>query len=375
MGIKIIHLVTNGISETSGGPTWVVINLAKEFARGGQTVKISSFGNFKKDQLDLELLRDDLLAAGVTLDYYFSNFLNKYGFGNLKAIIKALNQSAEADPLIFNYVYSFPLFIQSVFSRRNNGLFLIPHGSYSREEFKKFNFVKYVFRLVLFLARFHKNFHIVFATKLERSNSMFSISQNQSVIGFGIEPETNFHVKPDLTNKLLFLGRIDRVKNLESLLYALKLLDLKKLSISLEIAGDGAMTEVSFVKNIVAKQNLEDFVTFTGWRSGIQKQESLMSSKVLILPSHSENFGVVVLEAAVKGIPSVLTPNVGLAENVALAKAGAVAESTSPVDISAAISEVLNDWNTFSNNALRFSKDYSWGEIGRKWNLLFKTEL
>lgn len=374
MGIEIIHLVTNGIGETSGGPTWVVINLAKEFARGGQKVKISSFGNSKKDQLDLELLRDDLFAAGITLDFYFSNILNKYGFGNWKAVIKVLHQSSEADPLIFNYVYSFPLFIQSIFSRRNNGLFLIPHGSYSREEFRKFNFVKYVFRFVLFLSRFHRKFHIVFATKLERSNSVFRVSQNQSVIGFGIEPESNFHNKPDLTNKLLFLGRIDRVKNLGGLLYALKLLDLKKLSISLEIAGDGDMTEVLLLKNIVAKQNLEDFVTFTGWRSGSQKQESLMSSKVLILPSHSENFGVVVLEAAVKGIPSVLTPNVGIAEKVAMAKAGAVAESTSPADISSAISEVLNDWNTFSNNALRFSKDNSWREIGREWNLLFKTQ-
>ena len=375
MRSRIVHLITNGISEKSGGPSWVVINLAREFAKNNHVVKISSFGNFKNDLVELEILRNELFAAGVTMDYYFSNFLNKYGFGTFKTIFGVLRKSPNTEALIFNYVYSFPLFIQLVFSRRKYGLFLIPHGSFSRKEFGNLQIVKYIFFIVLFLANFHKKFHFVFATNLERSNSVLRSSQNQSVIGFGIEPESNSNFEPDLTNKLIFLGRIDKVKNLSSLLYSLQLLNLKKLEISLEIAGDGGQDEVSFLKNMVAKMNLEDFVTFTGWRSGLQKQESLISSKILILPSHSENFGVVVLEAAAKGIPSVLSPNVGIAESVALAKAGIVAKSTSPKDISDAILEVINNWNAFSVNALRFSKENSWEKIGTEWELLFKTYL
>jgi glycosyltransferase involved in cell wall biosynthesis len=375
MSIRIIHLVTSGINEKSGGPSWVVINLAKQFAKSNHAVKISSFGNFESDREDLQSLREDLFTIGVTLDCYFSNFLNKYGFGNWYTILGVLRQSPKTEPLIFNYVYSLPVFIQSVFSRRKYGLFLMPHGSFSRREFTRIQIVKYVYLLMLFQTNFHKKFHFVFATNLERANSAMKLNQNQTVIGFGIEPEPNIAVDFQLGNKLLFLGRIDKIKNLSSLLYSLKMLDLKKYDLSLEIAGDGDQDEVLFLKNIIAMINLEDFVTFTGWRSGFQKQESLMRSKILVLPSHSENFGVVVLEAAAKGIPSVLSPNVGIAENVALANAGAVAKSTSPTDISAAILEVLDNWNEYSANALRFSTENSWAKIGSEWELLFKTHV
>ena len=60
--------------------------------------------------------------------------------------------------------------------------------------------------------------------------------------------------------------------------------------------------------------------------SGADKEALFAAAKVFVLPSYSENFGNVVLEAMARGCPAVVTPGVGAAEVVRTSGGGVVAE-------------------------------------------------
>ena len=83
-------------------------------------------------------------------------------------------------------------------------------------------------------------------------------------------------------------------------------------------------------------------VHFAGSVSGEAKDDLLRRAAALVLPSYSENFGNVVLEAMAVGTPVVVTPEVGLAAEVERSGAGVVT-SNDPPTLAAALRALLAD--------------------------------
>jgi glycosyltransferase involved in cell wall biosynthesis len=83
-------------------------------------------------------------------------------------------------------------------------------------------------------------------------------------------------------------------------------------------------------------------IDFRGPVSGAVKEALLLTSTALVLPSLSENFGNVILEAMAAEMPVIVTPEVGLASDVVHAGAGLVTSSL-PEPLSAAIRGLLGD--------------------------------
>ena len=76
--------------------------------------------------------------------------------------------------------------------------------------------------------------------------------------------------------------------------------------------------------------------------SGGDKALLIEQARALVLPSYSENFGNVVLEAMAVATPVVVTPEVGLAAEVESSGAGVVATNDPPV-LAAALRALLGD--------------------------------
>src|SRR5262249_31868623 len=87
-------------------------------------------------------------------------------------------------------------------------------------------------------------------------------------------------------DELLFLGRINWKKGLDRLIEAMRLLPEARLT----VAGND---EENYRATLPPAEN----VRFVGPVSGEAKDDLLRSAAVLVLPSYSENFGNVVLEA------------------------------------------------------------------------------
>lgn len=104
--------------------------------------------------------------------------------------------------------------------------------------------------------------------------------------------------------KIVFLSRIHQKKGLELLLDAWKILNLKDWT--LEIAGEGNRDYVEQLKQKIETEQLLN-VTLIGPQYANAKWEFLETAELMILPSYSENFGIVVAEALAMGIPVITT--------------------------------------------------------------------
>lgn len=109
---------------------------------------------------------------------------------------------------------------------------------------------------------------------------------------------------------VLYLGRLHPKKGIENLIKAYGLLSPKLRALhQLQIVGSGTKDYLTFLKNLCFELNLE--VDFLGHAVGNQKSDLYAKSKVFVLPSYSENFGNVVLEALEFSTPviaSIYTP-------------------------------------------------------------------
>lgn len=113
--------------------------------------------------------------------------------------------------------------------------------------------------------------------------------------------------KKDQVFRLGYLGRISRRKNVEGLIYAWSELgDKVKENAELLIIGGGGEEYMAFLKKEVTRLNLSN-VRFTGFISGQEKEDALSSLSVLAMPSEFENFGNVIVEGLVRGIPCIAT--------------------------------------------------------------------
>lgn len=150
---------------------------------------------------------------------------------------------------------------------------------------------------------------------------------------------SHFNLPPD-EPIVLFLSRLHPKKGIDYLLKALS--QLKRQRLTLILAGNGTPEYEQNIRDLIVQLGLGDRVIMTGFVQGDLKQMLLQGSSIFVLPSHSENFGVAVLEALAASLPVVVTPGVALSRIVTEHHFGQVA-SLAPDDIANSITSLLTD--------------------------------
>lgn len=135
---------------------------------------------------------------------------------------------------------------------------------------------------------------------------------------------------------VLFLGRINWEKGLDRLIPAMA----KVTGASLVVAGNDEEAYRTELQTLAENTGVAGRTHFVGAAYGSEKWQLLTRASVLVLPSYSESFGIVVLEAMMAGCPVIVTPEVGIASIVHDAGAGLVADGK-PEDLSRAINSLL----------------------------------
>ncbi|HEX4956221.1 MAG TPA: glycosyltransferase [Thermoanaerobaculia bacterium] len=163
----------------------------------------------------------------------------------------------------------------------------------------------------------------------------------------------------------LFLGRISWKKGLERLIAALPGVPAARLA----VAGNDEEGLLPRLAQQARELGVAERVAFLGAVEGDEKAWLLRRCAALVLPSLSENFGNVVLEAWAAGRPAVVTPEVGLAAEVTAAGAGLVAPGD-PESLGAALTTLLADPGATdemgSRGATRVRERYGWDAIAAR---------
>ena len=95
---------------------------------------------------------------------------------------------------------------------------------------------------------------------------------------------------------------------------------------------------------------------------------ALARAAVLVLPSYSENFGNVVLEAMALGVPVMVTPEVGLAPVVGKSASGLVVQGDPPL-LGAALVRLMKDEalrRELGANGRVAAQAFSWASVAQR---------
>jgi len=153
---------------------------------------------------------------------------------------------------------------------------------------------------------------------------------------------------PEESKKILFVGRLDKMKGVDILLGAIAELNNQGITSSCTIAGDGPDREA--LMNLTRKLRIEKQVVFAGTCSDIVRH--LHTAAVFVLPSRSEGMPNAVLEAMACGVPIIATSVGGIPDIIQNGSNGLL---IAPDDIQA-LSSALASLFTDADLAARIGK-------------------
>lgn len=159
-------------------------------------------------------------------------------------------------------------------------------------------------------------------------------------------------------------ARIEPLKGLDLAIRTIAEIDAKTRP-ELVIAGgptDGSDHILNELTALAARLGVGERVHFIGPQSRETLAELLSHASAALIPSHSETYGLVALEAAASGIPVLATPTGGLREAVT-ADSGILLDSRDPREWAAQLTALLTDaprLARLSASARRYAETRSW---------------
>jgi glycosyltransferase involved in cell wall biosynthesis len=172
---------------------------------------------------------------------------------------------------------------------------------------------------------------------------------------------------------IIFVGRLIREKNVDVLLEALGYVRDSLHDVKCHIIGDGPEKEK--LVELAAKRKLLDNVKFSGFMGYEEVIARVKSSKLLVLPSSREGFGMVVLEAFACGLPVITVKGErNAAASLVDEKTGFVVNLDAQ-ELGRAISTLIKDdamREKLSKSAVNKAQAYDWDKIVRQLVYLYK---
>jgi D-inositol-3-phosphate glycosyltransferase len=198
----------------------------------------------------------------------------------------------------------------------------------------------------------------------------YPIPSDEAKMYIGLKPEDRM---------ILFVGRIEPLKGVDTLIQAMSCLQLKEADgkpVHLAIiGGDPAAspeemnTEMARLQQLCDDLGLDQSVVFLGMRDQDKLPYYYSAAEVVVMPSHYESFGMVALEAMASGTPVIASEVGGLAYLVRDGETGFTIPDQEPETLCEKISWLLNDRDlhaTMGRRAVEYAQDYAWEKIANQ---------
>lgn len=236
---------------------------------------------------------------------------------------------------------------------------------------------------------------IVAATPAEHSQLMWLYRANRRKIEI-VPPGVNidrFHplAKADAKaqlgytpddNLLLFVGRIEPLKAVDTIIEALNvvrtrdahLLDNIRFAVIGGDPHDTSDTEMMRLQSLTRENKLTDVVQFLGAKDQTLLPTYYAAATAVIMPSDYESFGMVALEAMATGTPVIASNVGGLAYLVRDEQTGFLVPVREPHSIATSITRLVADSavsNRMGAQASQLAREYAWHNIADRLLAVF----
>jgi glycosyltransferase involved in cell wall biosynthesis len=376
--MKLLRLI-HCLNPTGGGPIEGIRQITPHLADLGVGTSVASF-----DPPDAPWLRHQPFEA-IGLGPVAGGYGYRRGVPD-----RILALARQHDAVIIEGIWQYHAFA-TWRALRGSGIpyFVYTHGmldpwfkrTYPLKHFKKWAYWPWADYRVLRDAT-----GVLFTTEQERllaRRSFWLYRAKEIVVGYGTStpPAGADHQRqaflgrfPHLRGQrlVLFLSRIHPKKGVDLLIEAFAAVAPSDPRLQLVIAGPDQLGWQAKLQQRAAELGIADRITWPGMLSGELKWGAFRCAELFCLPSHQENFGIVVAEALACGLPVAIAEPVNISAEVAAAGAGLV-----HADTIAGSTEALRQWLALSTEekqqmgtkgAKLFAKQFDFSSVAK--NLL-----
>ncbi len=291
--MKVLHYIPS-IDRTSGGVGFYMQLLAKEL---GLLVDLHVVTCNTENELELENCKIHYISSEV--------------FGSAKAEWCGLLDDIKPDIVHVNCCWM-PMcaFVQKWAQNLGYKVVLTPHGMLEPWIMQRNYWLKKLPALMLYQRSAVTRADCIHATaESERDNLLkLRYNSNIAVVPNGVDVESiELKSSWNKSRKILFLSRIHVKKGIEFLIEAASSLKCKLEGYEFIIAGEGERAYIDQLKAKAEQLGVFNLFNFCGGVYGDKKWELYKQADIFVLPTYSENFGIVVAEALASGTPVITT--------------------------------------------------------------------
>jgi glycosyltransferase involved in cell wall biosynthesis len=290
-------------------PAWVYGGLpesayqfARHLARAGATVRVlTTDANGWGKRLDATAMAAYEHRDGIEVRYCARVARQSVSLELLGALAE---QMRWADVVHLHAAYSFPTIPTLLAARMlKRPVVWTPHGAFQRWSGSRRVGLKSLWEKVCgAIASRELVLHLTSKTEVAETRARFARARIE-LIPNGVEvPLVLNREPPGAQLRLGFVGRLDPKKGIENLLAACRILkERKALDFSLSIAGSGSSEYEAKLRGEIDRLELGNEVAMLGDIRGEEKQRMFERTDVVVVPSFTENFAIVVAEALAHG--------------------------------------------------------------------------
>jgi glycosyltransferase involved in cell wall biosynthesis len=384
--MRILHVVPTYLPAVRyGGPIFAVHGLCRALVARGHEVEVftTNVDGPENSAVPLEI---SVPIDGVHVRYFLSRFLRRLYWS--PSLTHALRREVKGfDVVHLHSVFLWPTSAAARSARNNQVPYLIsPRGMLVKELIRRRSRWAKTVWIKLFERRNLEGASAIHVTsELEAVELMrfnWRLPRVITIANGVDDPERaapGTRISADIIELagtqplVLFLGRLSWKKGLDRLLKAFALTNRGNLAI-VGTDDEDLVPQLSQLSQSLKIGNRVRFLPRTV--SGCDKEHLFAAAQLFVLSSYSENLGNTVLEAMRRGVPVVVTPEVGAAQIVRESGGGLVVAGD-PEPLSGAISRLTED--TVLARAMgeagrhHVVEHYTWSSVATEMEALYES--
>ena len=361
--MKVLHVIPS-VSPIRGGPSQAVVEMVRGLRAQGIEASIVTTNDDGHNVLDVST-SGWISYQGVPVRF-FSRFspnidgIKEFAFSS--TFTTWLRQNIEEYDLVhIHAIFSYPSTAAMAIARSRKVPYIVrPLGqlcewSLQQSVLKKRLYLKIIERANL---NHSQGLHLTSeqekkeAAKLQLTCPSFVIPHGLDFAPTLANARQRLRVRfnlPEDEKIVLFLSRIHPKKGLNYLIQSLA--RMTHYPFTFILAGSGDPAYEAEVQRLLQEYGLRTRTILPGFVKGETKSMLLQGADLYALTSHSENFGVSVLEALAAGSPAIVTPGVALSDEIQSCQLGYVSELSVE-----AITSALENYFANPEAAIRMGK-------------------